>query len=73
MAIGSSSDAGLRRSGRPSEMAGFTIFQPAYDFVDGKLDTFLTQDAGQVMAQVAGPLSEANRAPTDRKTTTRIG
>src|ERR1700735_3191073 len=41
-------------------MAGtFAIFQPAYDFVDGKLDTFLTQDAGQVMAQVAGPLRAA--------------
>ncbi|WP_372784659.1 type IV secretion system protein [Phenylobacterium sp.] len=38
---------------------GPAIFQPAYDFVDGKLDTFLTQDAGQVMAQVAGPLRVA--------------
>jgi type IV secretion system protein VirB6 len=35
------------------------IFQPAYDFVDGKLDTFLTQDANQVMAQVSGPLRGA--------------
>jgi type IV secretion system protein VirB6 len=35
------------------------IFQPAYDYIDGKLDTFLTQDAGQVMAQVSGPLRAA--------------
>ncbi|HEY2355947.1 MAG TPA: type IV secretion system protein [Phenylobacterium sp.] len=40
-------------------MAGPAIFQPAYDFIDGKLDTFLTQDAAQVMAQVAGPLRAA--------------
>jgi len=41
-------------------MAGsFVIFQPAYDFIDGKLDTFLNQDAGQVMAQVSGPLRAA--------------
>ena len=39
--------------------SGPAIFQPAYDFIDGKLDTFLTQDAGQVMAQVAGPLRAA--------------
>jgi type IV secretion system protein VirB6 len=41
-------------------MAGsFAIFQPAYDFIDGKLDAFLNQDAGQVMAQVSGPLRAA--------------
>lgn len=36
-----------------------TLFQPAYDFIDGKLDTFLNQDANQVMAQVSGPLRAA--------------
>jgi type IV secretion system protein VirB6 len=41
-------------------MAGtFTVFQPAYDYIDGRLDIFLTQDAGQVMAQVSGPLRAA--------------
>lgn len=37
----------------------FLIFQPGYDFIDSKLDVFLTQDAGQMMAQVAGPLRAA--------------
>src|SRR5437879_9469186 len=55
-----SSDAGLSTSARAFEMAGgFAIFQPSYDFVDGKLDTFLTQDAGKVMALVSGPLRAA--------------
>ena len=36
------------------------IFQPAYHvFVDGKLDVFLNERAGSVMAQVSGPLRAA--------------
>jgi type IV secretion system protein VirB6 len=37
----------------------FQVFEPAYAFVDGKLDTFLTVSAGNVMAQVAGPMRAA--------------
>jgi len=41
-------------------MAGtFSIFEPAYTFVDGKLDAFLGQRLGDVLAQVAGPLRAA--------------
>jgi type IV secretion system protein VirB6 len=35
---------------------GLQIFQPAYAFVDGKLDTFLHDRTADVVAQVAGPL-----------------
>ena len=35
------------------------IFQPAYGFVDSKLDVFLNDRAGSVMAQVSGPLRAA--------------
>src|ERR1700758_1995343 len=34
----------------------FAIFEPAYAFVDGKLDEFLGQRLGDVLAQVSGPL-----------------
>ena len=41
-------------------MAGnFQIFEPAYTFIDGKLDTFLNTDASNVIAQVAGPMRAA--------------
>ena len=35
------------------------IFQPAYQFVDSKLDVFLYERATSVMAQVSGPLRAA--------------
>jgi type IV secretion system protein VirB6 len=38
---------------------GFEIFQPAYTFIDGKLDTFLNADASNVIAAVAGPMRAA--------------
>jgi type IV secretion system protein VirB6 len=37
----------------------FQIFEPAYTFIDGKLDTFLNADASNVIAQVAGPMRAA--------------
>ncbi|MGA0608346.1 type IV secretion system protein [Phenylobacterium sp. VNQ135] len=37
----------------------FEIFQPAYRFVDSKLDIFLSDRASAVMAEVAGPLRAA--------------
>lgn len=37
----------------------FQIFQPAYAFVDSKLDVFLNERASSVMAQVSGPLRAA--------------
>jgi type IV secretion system protein VirB6 len=37
-------------------MSGFAIFGPAYVFIDGKLDQFLAQDVGRVIAEVEGPL-----------------
>lgn len=37
----------------------FAIFQPAYGFVDSKLDVFLNERASSVMAQVSGPLRAA--------------
>jgi type IV secretion system protein VirB6 len=41
-------------------MAGtFQIFQPAYSFIDGKLDTFLNADVANVVAQVSGPMRAA--------------
>lgn len=41
-------------------MAGnFQIFEPAYTFIDGKLDTFLNADASNVISQVAGPMRAA--------------
>ncbi len=41
-------------------MAGtFQIFEPAYQFVDGKLDAFLNERAASVIAAVSGPLRAA--------------
>ena len=41
-------------------MAGsFQIFEPAYSFIDGKLDTFLNADVANVIAQVSGPMRAA--------------
>ena len=41
-------------------MAGtFQIFEPAWSFIDSKLDTFLNQDVSNVIAQVAGPMRAA--------------
>lgn len=41
-------------------MAGtFQIFEPAYQFVDGKLDVFLNERASSVIAAVSGPLRAA--------------
>lgn len=40
-------------------MAAFEIFQPAYAFIDGKLDTFLNARASSVMAEVSTPLRTA--------------
>jgi type IV secretion system protein VirB6 len=41
-------------------MAGtFQIFEPAYTFMDGKLDQFLNADVSNVIAQVAGPMRAA--------------
>jgi len=40
-------------------LINFQIFEPAYTFVDGKLDTFLNTDVSNVVAQVAGPLRAA--------------
>lgn len=40
-------------------MAQFQVFEPAYRFMDGKLDTFLNQDVSNVIAQVAGPMRAA--------------
>ena len=41
-------------------MAGsFQIFQPAYSFIDGKLDQFLNADVSNVIAQVAAPMRAA--------------
>ena len=37
----------------------FQVFEPAYAFVDGKLDTFLGQRLGDVLAEVSGPLRAA--------------
>jgi type IV secretion system protein VirB6 len=39
--------------------ATFAIFEPAYAFVDGKLDDFLGQRLGDVLAQVSGPVRAA--------------
>lgn len=35
------------------------IFQPAYDFIDGKLDIFLGERAAAMLAEVSGPLRAA--------------
>jgi type IV secretion system protein VirB6 len=41
-------------------MAGdFRVFEPAYTFVDSKLDQYLTTGAGQVTAAIAGPMRAA--------------
>jgi type IV secretion system protein VirB6 len=40
-------------------MADFTVFAPAYAFVDGKLDSFLGDGVARVTAEVAGPLRAA--------------
>ncbi|HEX7887030.1 MAG TPA: type IV secretion system protein, partial [Phenylobacterium sp.] len=37
----------------------FQIFQPAYAFVDGKLDVFLNERAASVISEVSGPLRVA--------------
>lgn len=37
----------------------FEIFEPAYTFIDGKLDTFLNERASSVIAVVSGPLRAA--------------
>ncbi len=37
----------------------FHVFQPAYAFVDGKLDLFLGERVAAVMAEVSGPLRAA--------------
>jgi len=37
----------------------FQIFEPAYQFIDGKLDQFLNQSASSVIAAVSGPLRVA--------------
>ena len=37
----------------------FQIFEPAYTYIDGKLDTFLNTDASNVTAQVAPALQSA--------------
>jgi len=34
----------------------FRVFGPAYTFIDGKLDQFLSVGAGRVISEVAGPL-----------------
>lgn len=39
--------------------SSFQIFEPAYTFIDGKLDTFLNERATSVIAAVAGPLRVA--------------
>jgi len=57
MAIGAWRSAG---GGFESAVASnFQIFEPAYTFVDGKLDTFLNGDVSNVVAQVAGPMRAA--------------
>lgn len=40
-------------------MEPFAIFQPAYQFIDAKLDVFLNQRASSVIAEVSGPLRVA--------------
>lgn len=40
-------------------MEPFAIFQPAYQFVDAKLDVFLNERASSVIAEVSGPLRVA--------------
>src|SRR5271156_1352431 len=40
-------------------MAQMQVFQPAYSFLDGKLDTFLNADVSNVIAQVSGPMRAA--------------
>jgi type IV secretion system protein VirB6 len=39
--------------------SSFQIFEPAYTFIDGKLDTFLNERTSSVIAAVAGPLRVA--------------
>jgi type IV secretion system protein VirB6 len=39
--------------------SSFQIFEPAYSFIDGKLDTFLNERASSVIAAVSGPLRVA--------------
>jgi type IV secretion system protein VirB6 len=36
--------------------SSFQVFEPAYTFIDGKLDAFLNTDASNVIAQVSGPM-----------------
>jgi len=37
----------------------FRVFGPAYLLIDGKLDAFLTESAGRMLAEVSGPLHAA--------------
>ena len=37
----------------------FQIFTPAYAFIDGKLDQFLSVSAARMLGEVAGPLRAA--------------
>ena len=39
--------------------SAFQVFEPAYTFVDGKLDTFLNERTASAIAVVAGPLRVA--------------
>jgi type IV secretion system protein VirB6 len=39
--------------------SAFSIFQPAYAFVDGKLDAFLHDRASDMIAEVSGPMRAA--------------
>ncbi|WP_372785991.1 type IV secretion system protein [Phenylobacterium sp.] len=39
--------------------SSFQIFEPAYTFIDGKLDVFLNERASSVIAVVSGPLRAA--------------
>jgi type IV secretion system protein VirB6 len=40
-------------------MAAFQIFEPAYTFIDGKLDSFLNERAASAISVVSGPLRVA--------------
>ena len=39
--------------------SSFQVFEPAYTYIDGQLNTFLNTDASNVIAQVAGPMQAA--------------
>ena len=48
-----------RASEAPAVAEPFQIFQPAYQFVDEKLNVFLGERASSVIAEVSGPLRAA--------------